>query len=128
MIVLSWGVVQGCFRKAQWVLLTKKRCRKWRRIFWFFFLNVRFYSTTHDMKGLGNQVTKIVSFPRESFKFINERHFLKNGATNDQMSSLLFFLLLFFSRPRPPHPLSHRRYAFPLWETTTIFLIVTFPL
>ena len=88
MIVLSWGVVQGCFRKAQWVLLTKKRCRKWRRIFWFFFLNVRFYSTTHDMKGLGNQVTKIVSFPRESFKFINERHFLKNGAINDQMSSL----------------------------------------
>ena len=40
------------------------------------------------MKGLGNQVTKIVSFPRESFKFINERHFLKNGAINDQMSSL----------------------------------------
>ena len=56
--------------------------------FLFFFLNVRFYSTTHDMKGLGNQVTKIVSFPRESFKFINERHFLKNGAINDQMSSL----------------------------------------
>ena len=72
------------------------------------------------MKGLGNQVTKIVLFPRESFKFINERHFLKI----DQMSTFLFFL--FFSRPRP-HPLSHRRYAFPLWETTTIFLIVIFP-